>query len=300
MTLVTQTHLSYFPGCSLATTAKENNASLQTFVDHFGITLTEVDDWNCCGSSSTHSVNSELAFSLAARNLFQAPPDKPMLIACPGCYLRLKHAQKELAGSKERQKTCEAQFNRPYNPDLKLIHFFELLADMSKEKIFKELSGRLKGLKIAPYYGCMLARPPHMNKEKNHHGLIEKTMAALGAESVYWSFMSRCCGTFLSVSRPEIAEKQVNRIMKGAIATGAECIVTACAMCHLNLEIRCLKENQIPIFHFSELLSLALEGKFSRSWLKRHLIDPVPLLEEKELLNGRASMRVPAIIPENP
>lgn len=185
------------------------------------------------------------------------------------------------------QETCEQQFNRPYNPDLKLVHFFELLADMSKEGIFKELGGRLKGLKIAPYYGCMLARPPHMNKEKNHHGLIEKTMAALGAESVYWSFMSRCCGTFLSVSRPEIAEKQVNRIMRGAIATGAECIVSACAMCHLNLEIRCLPENRIPIFHFSELLSLALEGKFSRSWLKRHLIDPAPLLEEKQLINGR-------------
>ncbi|MDZ7667461.1 MAG: hypothetical protein U5K27_19390 [Desulfotignum sp.] len=53
----------------------------------------------------------------------------------------------------------------------------------------------------------------------------------------------------------------------------------------LNLEIRCLKENRIPVFHFSELLSLALEGKFSRAWLKRHLIDPVPLLEEKQLIN---------------
>jgi heterodisulfide reductase subunit B2 len=285
--MILENQLSYFPGCSLATTAKENNASLHTFLDHFSITLTEVDDWNCCGSSSTHSVNSELAFSLAARNLFLASPDKPLLIACPGCYLRLKHAKKELEASRERQQKCEKQFDRPYNPDLRLVHFFELLADMSKQGIFKELSGRLKGLKIAPYYGCMLARPPHMNKEKNHYGLIEKTMASLGADSVYWPFLSSCCGTFLSVSRPKIAAKQVNRIMKGAITAGAECIVTACAMCHLNLEIRCLPENRLPIFHFSELLSLALEKKFSRAWLKRHLIDPAPLLEQKHLINDR-------------
>ena len=62
--------MSYFPGCSLATTAKENNASLNRFLSRFDIHLTEVEDWNCCGSSSTHSINSDLALSLAARNLF--------------------------------------------------------------------------------------------------------------------------------------------------------------------------------------------------------------------------------------
>jgi heterodisulfide reductase subunit B len=130
----------------------------------------------------------------------------------------------------------------------------------------------------------MLARPPRMNKEKNHYGLIEKTMSALGGESIQWPFLSSCCGTFLSVSKPEIAGKLVNRIMKGAIQSGAECIVTACAMCHLNLEIRCRPENRLPIFHFSELLSLSLEGKTSKDWFKRHMIDPEPLLEQRKLI----------------
>ncbi len=276
---------SYFPGCSLATSAKENNASLKSFLRHFDFELTDIKDWNCCGSSSTHSINSELALSLAARNLFLAPDDKPILVACPGCFLRLKHAKMTLKHSPEKRQGYERYFDSSFNKNLKLLHFFELLAQMGRSGLFKELSGRLNGLKIAPYYGCMLARPPSMNREENYYGLIEKSMSQLGAQAVKWPFLSRCCGTFLSVSRPDIAGKLVNRIMKGAVESGAECIVTACAMCHLNLEIRCSKENRIPVFHFSELLSLSLEKAVPTSWLKRHLIDPEPLLNQR-LLNG--------------
>ncbi|MEH0022921.1 MAG: heterodisulfide reductase-related iron-sulfur binding cluster [Desulfobacter sp.] len=275
--------LSYFPGCSLATTAKENNASLHRFLSRFGIRLNEIDDWNCCGSSSTHSINADLAVSLAARNLFLAPPGKPLLVACPGCFLRLKHAQMDLAGDPEKQAKYQAMFGLPYHPDTELVHFFELLVQMDKAGRFKGLERRLNNLRIAPYYGCMLARPPRMRNERNFFGLIEKTMTAFGGEALQWPFYARCCGTFLSVSRPDIAGKQVNHIMEGAIRAGAECIVTACAMCHLNLEIRCNPENRIPVFHFSELLSLAVEGHAPKDWLKRHLIDPKPLLERREV-----------------
>lgn len=276
--------LSYFPGCSLATTAKENNASLKSFLSHYDIDVKEIEDWNCCGSSSTHSINKKLALSLAARNLFLAPEGKPLLIACPGCYLRLNQAKMELNESEETAKEYETHFSKPFQKNIQLLPFFELLAEMSRKGMFKDLAGRLKGLKIVPYYGCMLARPPKMNKQKNHYGLIEKTMAALGAEPIQWPFLSTCCGTFLSVTRPGISEKLVNRIMQGAKASGAECIVTACAMCHLNLEIRCRPENQLPVFHFSELLSLALEKTASKDWFKRHLIDPSPLMEKRELI----------------
>ncbi len=277
------TQLSYFPGCSLATTAKENNASLIRFLENFDIEITEIEDWNCCGSSSTHSVDSNLALTLASRNLFIAPENKPLLIACPGCYLRLGSARLELQTDVEKRRKIERHFNKRSPPDLKLLHFFELLVNMGKAGLFENLKGRLNGLKIAPYYGCMLARPPKMSKEKNHYGLIEKTMTELGGDPVRWGFSASCCGTFLSVSRPEIASTLVNRIMKGAIQSGADCIVTACAMCHLNLEIRCSPANRIPVFHFSEILSLALEGKASKEWFKRHLIDPEPILRQRQL-----------------
>ena len=275
--------VSYFPGCSLATTAKENNASLKTFLSHFGVQAQEIQDWNCCGSSSTHSIDSDLALSLGARNLFLAPCEKSVLIACPGCYLRLNAAKIELKRSEAKRKRYEDFFGKPYPEDIHLMHFFELLVQMDSTGAFANLEGRLNGLKIAPYYGCMLARPPSMTKETFFSEIKEKTMTSLGGAPVQWPFFSTCCGTFLSVSRPGIAEKLVNRIMAGALKSGADCIVTACAMCHLNLELRCRKENRIPVFHFSELLSLSLEDNRSEDWFKRHLIDPRPLLRKKAL-----------------
>lgn len=285
---MTMKRLSYFPGCSLATTAKENNASLISFLEQFDVRLDEVPDWNCCGSSSTHSVNSGLALALASRNLFLAPADRPLLVACPGCHLRLGQARLELMSDHGKRQRVERHFNREFKGGPRLLHFFELLSGMGEAGLFKGLAGKLNGLKIAPYYGCMLARPPRMNTGPKHHGLIEKTMTALGAEPLLWPYYARCCGTFLSVSRPKIAETLVNRIMAGAIRSGAECIVTACAMCHLNLEIRCHARHRIPVLHFSEILALALGGSATRGWFRRHLIDPGPVLAGRGLCPSRA------------
>ncbi|NTV31826.1 MAG: hypothetical protein HGA50_00865, partial [Deltaproteobacteria bacterium] len=69
--------LSYFPGCSLATTAKESNESLMKVCEKLGLNLIELEDWNCCGSSSAHSMDKSLALSLPARNLSLAPSNRP-------------------------------------------------------------------------------------------------------------------------------------------------------------------------------------------------------------------------------
>ncbi|MBU1344627.1 MAG: hypothetical protein KKE44_05595, partial [Proteobacteria bacterium] len=183
----------------------------------------------------------------------------------------------------EKQNLYEQHFDKQFNHDLELVHFFELLNILNQKGLFKNYSNRLKGLKIAPYYGCMLATQSRISDKHNHYGLIEKTVSSLGGQSIQWSFLSNCCGTFLSAGRPKIAEKLVNRIMEGAIRSGAECIVTACAMCQLNLEIRCTLEKQLPTFHFSEILSLATMGKASKDWFNRHLINPKPLLEQRQL-----------------
>ena len=132
----------------------------------------------------------------------------------------------------------------------------------------------------------MLARPPALRHEKNYHGLIEKIMSSLGATPVKWAYSSRCCGTFLTVARPDIVTPMVNEIIEGAGQVDADCIVTACAMCHMNLEVRCSLKEKIPVLHFSEVLSLALglAEKKQKGWFSRHLVDPRPLLEKMQLL----------------
>lgn len=70
---VQQLDFSYFPGCSLATTAAEANRSLMQAARLLGLNLIELEDWNCCGSSSAQTMCKNLSLGMAARNLSLAP-----------------------------------------------------------------------------------------------------------------------------------------------------------------------------------------------------------------------------------
>lgn len=276
--------VSYFPGCSMATTAKENNQSLIESCGKMGIRLIELPDWNCCGSSSAHSIDHQLAFDLACRNLSLAPPGRPLVAACPSCTLRLKHAQHLLKNDAAARGRYLKLWGRPFDPDLSIRHFFGLLSEVNFEGLLAANGHERIELTFAPYYGCMLNRPFALRSGSDHHGIMEKTLGNLGLRSLHWAYACQCCGTFLTVARPDIVTPKVNAIMQGAAESGAECIITACAMCHMNLEVRCTLKNPIPIFHFSEILSLAFGTRNSQNWFSRHLIDPRPLLKSKGLM----------------
>jgi heterodisulfide reductase subunit B2 len=282
---MTETRYSYFPGCSLATTAKENQASLIDVTHDLGITLEELEDWNCCGSSSAHSIDSELADRLAMRNLSLAPADRPLLIACPSCHLRLMQAQLKLKADDTARRCYKRWFGREANLDLHIMHLFELLDQVNWPALGSVNNNRLNGLVVAPYYGCMLARPPAMRRMKNYHGLMERILERMGAKPVRWAYGSRCCGTFLSVVRPDVVTTMVRQIVADARRVNAQCIVTACAMCHMNLEIRSMPEDALPIFHFSEILALAFGRGDTDGYFERHLIDPRPMLKQVNLIS---------------
>ncbi|WP_136800009.1 MULTISPECIES: CoB--CoM heterodisulfide reductase iron-sulfur subunit B family protein [Desulfosediminicola] len=275
---------AYFPGCSLAASGHENNRSIYKFCEKVGIHLEELDDWNCCGSSSAHSIDSEAAALLPQRNISLAQQGLPLLVACPSCYIRMRSTHEELKSDDQAKEMYKNRWERNFDQDLEIIHFFDLLTKLDQTVIDKNMTKPLNGIRFASYYGCMLAKPPILRKDKRHTGIMEKTLKMLGAEPVSWQNFSKCCGTYLSVAKPEVTTKVVNQIMDNAIESEAECLVTACAMCHLNLEIRCSLKQQIPTFHFSELLCIAFGVDDHKKWFKRHLVDPVPLLKEKGLV----------------
>lgn len=278
-----QNHLeySYFPGCSVATTAWESNQSLMRACESLGLHLTELEDWNCCGSSSAFAIDPELGFNLSARNLSLADPDKPLLVMCPRCLHHLREAHLKIRKDRTLRRAQERRWGRPISPDLEIIHFLEVVVNLGPEKWKKD---GLKGLKFMPYYGCTLFRPPSLRRERYYQGEVENLLASLGAIPVTKALTTRCCGSFLSVVRPRFVTEMVNQIIDSAMVAGAECLVTVCAMCQLNLEIRCTLETRLPILHFSEILALALEAKDYEGWFARHLVDPRPLLWQHGLL----------------
>lgn len=284
MTKSIKTDVSYFPGCSLETTAQENNQSLINVAGRLGYNMVALEDWNCCGSSSAHSLDADLAFKLATRNIALAPPDRPLVASCPNCTLRLRETLHKLQTDAKAREAYERLWDKPFDPKFEFLHFFDWLDSINLRRHFRGLQSTLAGLSFVVYYGCMLKRPPALNRGKNYYGFMEKLLADLGATPLQWSYGTKCCGTFLSVSHPEDISQIVDRIVQGAADAKADCIVTACAMCHMNLEVRCRLKKPVPTLHFTELLAMAMGEKGYNEWFARHLVDPRPMLKSKNLI----------------
>ncbi len=275
---------SFFPGCSLKASGHENTDSLLKFCDKVNIDLVELDDWNCCGSSSAHSISKSVADNLPMRNISLAPKGIPLLIACPSCLIRMKSMYQKIKNDESAKKEYEALWEKPFDEDLEIIHFFEVFDRIPMERYMDDLSKKLKNLKVAAYYGCMLSLPPGLKFDRSYADIMEKTLSKLGADIIRFGYGNLCCGTYLSAAKPKVAEKVVNQIVGKAMEAGAECLVTSCSMCHLNLEIRSTVPDPIPVLHFSELLSMALGEEDHKKWFPRHIVDPVPLLKSRGLL----------------
>ncbi len=277
---VQQMDFSYFPGCSLATTCAESNQSLMQAARALGFNLIELPDWNCCGSSSAQTMCKSLSLGMAARNLSLAPAGRPLVAMCPRCLHYLRSAQACLKANPDTRRELEERFDRPINVEVEIIHFLEVLVRYGLDRLAANAKRSLKGLRFVPYYGCTLFRPPRLEKQRYFQGEMENVLKALGAEPVPNALTYRCCGSFLSATDPEIVSPLVNEIINSAAKAGADCLVTACAMCQLNLEIRNTRKTRIPIFHFSEILALALGAEDYEKWLIRHIVDPRPVIKK--------------------
>ena len=124
---IQQLDFSYFPGCSLATTAAESNRSLMQASQILGFNLIELQDWNCCGSSSAQTMCQNLALGMAARNLSLTPAGRPLVAMCPRCLHYLRSAQECLKADPKTREDLEEKWGRPIPTDLEVMHFMEVL-----------------------------------------------------------------------------------------------------------------------------------------------------------------------------
>jgi heterodisulfide reductase subunit B len=283
-------NVSYYPGCSLDTTAKEYGESTEAVCKSLDITLKEMDDWNCCGASSAHVMNDLLAVTLPARNLEIA--DKAgldVVVPCAACYQRLKTAEKELLAGKDVEG-----ISGKYEGNISIKHLVDFFwEDVGEEVISANVKKPLKDLKPVCYYGCLTVRPPAVTDAKNPENpqAMDNIIKSLGADVRNWSYKTDCCGGNLILTRPDIARKLIQKLFDMAEEAGADSIVTGCPMCFSNLDSwqqavsqESGKEYKLPIFYFSELIGLAYSDPATQKWLGRHIVNAKPLLKQKGLI----------------
>jgi len=281
--------VSYYPGCSLKSTAREYDESLSAVCGELDIELRELEDWNCCGASSAHCTNERLSVELPARTLAIAekhPED--LLVPCVACFSRLRWADKQMREGKA------ADTDVSYSGGTAIRHAVDVLGQREFTEIMeKKLSNPLKGLRLVSYYGCLTVRPPEVTGYSDYENPtdMDRLMEVTGAEVLDWPYKTECCGGSLAISRPDLVVQLSGKLLSMVREAGADAVVVGCPMCHANLDTRQeeisrqLKEEfSIPIFYFTELLGLAMSHPQAGRWIKKHLVDPSRLLSEKNFL----------------
>lgn len=260
---------SFFPGCSMESTAKDFMESTLAVARALGIELEEIPDWTCCGSTPAHATDAVLAASLPARNLLIARKmGHDVVTCCAACYSRLATANEALEEDEALRAEVAETLGEEYSGGVRVRHFMQVLVeDVGPAEIRERIENRLAGLKAACYYGCLLARPREISifDDPEDPRMLEDLLKAAGADPVEWPFKTECCGASFSITRTDTVKRLSGEILTMARDSGAECVVVACPLCQTNLDLRQSDIEQasgeklgLPVFYFTQLLGRAL------------------------------------------
>jgi len=250
---------SYYPGCTLKSTATDFDESARLSANVLGIELSELKEWQCCGGVYTMGKD-EVATKLASvRALVGARKENSDLVTlCSACHHVLKRVNNDMRTSPEIRDKANRylELSEPYCGETEVIHFLELLRDKVGFDKIKDAVKNSIDKKIGAYYGCLLLRPSSVLAFDNSENpsIIEDFLLALGATPVKYPYRNECCGGFISLKEGDMSKNMCEKIVKSAKSFGADMLVTACPLCKYNLE----KSTDMPVYYFTELLAHAL------------------------------------------
>ena len=284
----------YFPGCTLSTKAKGFATSGEASARALGIDLVELSQWNCCGATFPLATDNLLALVAPTRILLNAQKEGDHLVAfCSICYHVLKRTNRLLREEADKREKINLFIEEEYRGEVRVFHLLELLRDeIGFEALSERVQKRLQGLRVAPYYGCLLLRPFQEIglDDPEEPRILDDLLASLGCEVVEFSHKTECCGSYLAMSSSEVTRELSYAVLHSALASGAQAVVTSCPLCHFNLDYRQGEMaahypdfTQIPILYFTQLLGIALGIESDTFGLADHYVDPRPLLVSRGL-----------------
>ena len=290
--------IMFYPGCTLKGVAKNLEDSTVESARVLGYDFIELPGWTCCGAVYGLAQDS-VKFTIAnVRNLIKAQnygkeiDDNRLIAVCSMCYNNLRRAHIDVMKNRDKLKTLDLFMDEEanYEGNINVLHYLQFLKDdVGFDKIAEMVKKPLKGLKVAPYYGCLLLRPDEIaidDREDPH--ILEELLELLGAEVVDYPLKNECCGSYHTVDKKEFVGERTYKLVNVAKEMGADVIATSCPLCFFNLdkrqEIAKQKHSEfehMPIVYFTQLMAIAF-GLTSQDVLHfdKHYISPEEVLKK--------------------
>jgi heterodisulfide reductase subunit B len=285
--------LGYYPGCSQGSSAAEYDISTRACLGALGIACADVPDWTCCGSTPAHTVDHFLAGALAARNLKQAEAAgfDCVTTPCPSCLAALKTADAHLSEPGYRAEV-ERLLGAPAPGPVQSKSTLQVILEQAgPEGVRAAVKKPLAGLRVAPYYGCLLSRPPGLMAfdDPENPVSMDQLLSACGATVVDFAYKTECCGAAFGMPRLDVMTRLTARILQAAVAAGADCVAVACPLCQMNLDLRqgqadaaAGKKSGLPVPYFTQLMAIALGLPDAAACLGKLVVPLEPALARAE------------------
>ncbi len=279
-------NVGYYPGCALHGSSNDYEQSLRACLGALGVELREIEDWICCGATAAHSLNHKLSLALPARNLAIAERQghRELFAPCPLCSMQLMKVKAAAANDSVRRELSET-IEAELHADGQVLNLIQLFERVGTDRLKTAIKTSLEGITAACYYGCLLTRPPDVVHFDDFEQPIsmEAVLAAVGAKTVNWNYKTECCGAGLTMADENTVLELAHKILSNAAAHGANCMVVACPMCHVNLDMkqaavarRYGTQSRMVIYYLSDLVGLALGLTAEQLGINRHFVTGSP------------------------
>jgi CoB--CoM heterodisulfide reductase subunit B len=283
-----------YPGCVASTREIGYEMSVREVFKALDITLFKEDDFSCCQPAClVHSIDYVKGLALTSRNLAVAEESgRPMMTLCSSCFgnlSRAKYLLDENSGLREDVNDLLKLAGREYRGEADVQHVVTILYnDYTLEKLKEKVVTPLKVLNAAPFYGCHIFMPAKYSHwdDPEFPEKLDELIRVTGANSLDYHEKTSCCigcGSFFGEVSENASVLLAEKILESAKKVGADCLVTTCPFCIMQLEIGQIKLREkekdfnIPILHYVDLLGLSMgidPDKLGLN-LRRTSMDPV-------------------------
>ena len=290
--------VAYWPGCVSRGFTPELHGAMAKVAPLLDIELVELDRASCCGAGVIAEHNQELADTLNARTfaLAQQTDGVLMMNICSTCQGSQSECQQRLDANAEYRTlindNLRAEGLRYERGVVNKNFLWVLVEDIGLDELRSRVKRPLEDLKVGPFYGCYIVRPRDrlgIGSDAPRDQYLHRLIEALGGTVIDYAGAYKCCGFPIITMNKDASLKQAGTHLGDAVDADADCLVTPCPLCHLNLDLQqplaervVGRELGLPVLHLPQLVGLALGLDPKELGMARHVVKPTSVIDWSE------------------